>query len=344
MEAIEKPNEPKSNQTCWPPAKSCKTYPYTFTVFTPTYNRAYTLELVLQSLMQQSAKQRNGRPLFEWLIIDDGSTDNTKEIVKTFKANADFSIRYYYQANRGKHIAINRGASLARGEFFIIADSDDAFVPEALDTFHRHWQNLTDGQKRVCAGIACLAKDGYTGEVIGNQKEPIVPVFEYELPYNIRHRRYFEMWGILRTDILRKYHFPEIADEENTQLVPEGFVWNTICRKYKRLITNDALRIVYHREDGFSKNQLKSYIIHARGRYHYHLMNLIQHRDLYLRYDFIRFIKEVIQLGRMSIHSRVDPMKTVTQLKDCFPLALLWLCCLPVAMILANHDHRKTGL
>lgn len=97
-----------------------------FTVFTPTFNRAHTLHRVYDSLGQQSFRN------FEWLVVDDGSTDNTEQLVRDWKSNSDFPIRYEKQANSGKHVAINKAARLAKGALFLIADSDDAFSSEAL--------------------------------------------------------------------------------------------------------------------------------------------------------------------------------------------------------------------
>ena len=95
-------------------------------MFTPAFNRANTLHRVFDSLKTQSHRS------FEWIVVDDGSIDNTKKIVSCFQGIADFPIRYFYQPNSGKHVAINRGVDRAKGEFFLIADADDAFKPQTL--------------------------------------------------------------------------------------------------------------------------------------------------------------------------------------------------------------------
>ena len=97
---------------------------YTFTVFTPTCNRCATLPRVYASLAAQTFRD------FEWLIVDDGSTDCTAALVDKWTAQADFPIRYLRQENRGKHIASNRAVREARGELFLVLDSDDACVPQ----------------------------------------------------------------------------------------------------------------------------------------------------------------------------------------------------------------------
>src|SRR4051794_24520469 len=107
---------------------------YTFTVFTSTRNRAHTLERPFHSLKAQTFRD------FEWLIIDNGSTDGTRELVERFQSEADFPIRYLWQEDAGKHGSLNRGIELAEGELFLILDSDDGCVPEALERFKYNWE------------------------------------------------------------------------------------------------------------------------------------------------------------------------------------------------------------
>jgi glycosyltransferase involved in cell wall biosynthesis len=95
-------------------------------VFTPTYNPAHTLHRVFTSLCEQTF------PEFEWLLVDDGSTDNIKEMIETWAKMADFPIRYFWQKNSGKHIAYNLGIREAHGQMFAVLDSDNAIVPNAL--------------------------------------------------------------------------------------------------------------------------------------------------------------------------------------------------------------------
>src|SRR5438874_2378327 len=98
-------------------------YTYTFTVLTPTYNRANTLPRVYDSLRAQSFRD------FEWLVLDDGSSDGTKSLIEDWQATSDFPIRYIYQENQGKPAAFNRGVQEASGELLLTLDSDDACVP-----------------------------------------------------------------------------------------------------------------------------------------------------------------------------------------------------------------------
>ncbi len=93
----------------------------------------------LESLLPQTYRD------FEWLIVDDGSSDDTKQLVESWQAESKFPIRYIHQQNQGKHTAFNRGVQQAQGELFLTVDSDDAFVPNSLERFLYHWNSIDPG-------------------------------------------------------------------------------------------------------------------------------------------------------------------------------------------------------
>ena len=102
----------------------------------PDIHRRDRLPRVYESLKAQTFRG------FEWLIVDDGSTDGTGELVKAWQAAADFPIRYFYQPNRGKHIGFNRSVVEAQGELLLSFDSDDSCAPNALERFKSHWDSI----------------------------------------------------------------------------------------------------------------------------------------------------------------------------------------------------------
>lgn len=108
------------------------------TVFTPTFNRAYTLERLFKSLMEQSCRD------FEWVVVDDGSNDNTRELLEIFSQTATFPMRYEVQENSGKHVAINRGAAIATGEWFFIVDSDDWLPEDSIEINSRYLSQVAE--------------------------------------------------------------------------------------------------------------------------------------------------------------------------------------------------------
>ena len=133
----------------------------TITVITPTYNRCNTLYRVYNSLLSQTYKD------FEWLVIDDGSTDDTKELIQGYIEEDKINIRYYYQENRGKHIALNTAMKLVDSEYITVIDSDDEFVSNAFEVFISYWNNIED--KSLFKSITCRAYDPATGNAEGTE-------------------------------------------------------------------------------------------------------------------------------------------------------------------------------
>ncbi|MGC8972440.1 MAG: glycosyltransferase family A protein, partial [bacterium] len=120
------------------------------TLFTPTYNREKLLSRLYESIKRQSFSN------FEWIIVDDGSTDNTEQMVESWLKESTFDIRYFYQQNSGKHIAINKGVREARGELFFIIDSDDWLGDDSLQDIWQTWQSIPEKQKPYFAGVSGL--------------------------------------------------------------------------------------------------------------------------------------------------------------------------------------------
>jgi glycosyltransferase involved in cell wall biosynthesis len=207
-----------------------------FTVFTPTFNRAPTLHRPYTSLRQQTYRD------FEWLIVDDGSCDETKQLIDGWVVTADFPIRYVWQPNSGKAAAINHGVSLAQGELFLILDSDDTCVPAALERFNHHWERIPD--KRLFSGMTCHCMDE-NGLRIGDEF-PIEDSTPIEIHNNLGVRG--EKWGFHRTEVLAQHRFPSYGEK----FVPDGLVWNRIARQYKIRYINECLRVYHRSHDGLS--------------------------------------------------------------------------------------------
>jgi glycosyltransferase involved in cell wall biosynthesis len=174
-------------------------YKYLFTVFTPTYNRAYTLKRVYDSLQAQTFRD------FEWLIVDDGSTDNTAELVQEWQSEAGFPIRYVKKSNGGKHTAINLGVPLAEGELFLIFDSDDACFPDALEKLAHYWNTIDLSERDDFAAVT-----GWCVDINGN---PLCTPFPSDIfdATALDIRRYGakgEYWGFTRTSVMKQYPFP----------------------------------------------------------------------------------------------------------------------------------------
>lgn len=205
-----------------------------FTIFTPTYNRADTLHRVYESLRAQTFKD------FEWLIVDDGSTDHTKKLVEQWTEEADFSIRYYWQENRHKKAAFNQGVHLAKGEFFLPADSDDSFTPDALQIFFDEWSNIPQEQKGSFSGVCGLCQYP-DGALVGNEFPGGWGFDSDPLEMRLKHKVAGEKWGFTKTSILRKFPFPDHLPGH----VPESVVWIQVGTRYKTRFVNRVVRIYF---------------------------------------------------------------------------------------------------
>ena len=209
------------------------------TVFTPTYNRAYRLAALYESLQKQTCKD------FEWLIIDDGSTDNTEELVKPWLQEQTFTIRYVKQSNGGKHRAINHGVRDAKGEIFFIVDSDDTLSENAVETILQCYVDIKD--RKEFAGLSGL-RAYHDGNAVGDIPDfGVIDCSNFDIDYKYRFEG--DMAEVYKTSILKEYPFPEIEGEK---FCPEIIVWNRISTKYILRYTSKKIYYGEYLEDGLT--------------------------------------------------------------------------------------------
>ncbi len=222
------------------------------TVFTPTFNRAYILPQLYQSLMRQSFRD------FEWLIVDDGSSDDTESVVSRWsKANNGFPIRYFKQPNGGKCRAINRGLELASGLLFFVVDSDDYLTSDALQKISE-WEANLPHDARYC---------GVAGNLGISENETPNKLFEEEFYDGTLLDRYTQVDGeramAFYTDIHRKYPYPSF---ENESFMTEAVAYNRMAHDgYRMRFYNDILCIYEYRDDGLTKAGNTLFLKNPRG-------------------------------------------------------------------------------
>lgn len=291
---------------------------FTFTVFTPTYDRASTLPRVKTSLEAQTFRD------FEWLIVDDGSADGTRDLVAGWIESSPLTIRYVYQENAGKHVAFNLGVREARGDLFLTIDSDDECVPRALERFLHIWESIPSDERPAFSAVSALSVDD-DGRVVG---EPF-PSDPYD---SDPLHKYFasvgggEKWGFHRTDVLRRFPFPEPV---GLKFVSESVVWFAIGRHYKTRYVNETLRIYHADVTGQRLSRLTKGT--ARGR-------LILHRDVVTKYiDLLPkapalVIKSAINYCRYSFHGGRWPRSQVLSVEPTASKLLVASCLIPGAV------------
>ena len=216
------------------------------TIFTPTYNRADHLKRLFESLKNQTCKE------FEWVVVDDGSIDKTKEVVKEFITEDVIPVRYFYKPNGGKHTAINLGVKQAQGDLFWILDSDDSLPDNAVETVMRYVKALPPDEMDKLAGI-CGYMAHHNGEIIG---KPFVkePTLMSSIDMRYKYGMTGDMMEIFRTEVLRTCKFPEIQGE---RFCPESLVWNRIAKKYPLYLIPEVIYYRDYLDGGLTDNIIK---------------------------------------------------------------------------------------
>lgn len=302
-----------------------------FTVFTPTYNRAHTLHRVYDSLRAQTLRD------FEWLVVDDDSTDDTSGLIAQWIKAADFPIRHFRQAHSGKHFAHNLAVREARGKMFTPLDSDDACPPNTLKRMMHWWNTIPPDQRESFCGVTGISNDQY-GNLVG-RGFPSQP-----LDATMRELRYVHhVWGekgiCWLTDILRGYPFPEVARGE---YLPEGIVWLDVAKRFKTRAVNEVFRIYYmdDAETGASISKRASLKSHALGRWYFYIWFL--NNDLgYFFNSPIPFIKAAILLPALSWISNRSSRAALSSLQSWSARALVCMALPFSSMLYAAHKIRR---
>ena len=224
---------------------------HALTVFTPAYNRAHTIVRTYESLCRQTCKD------FEWLIVDDGSTDNLKYLVDGWIVKADFTIRYIYQDNQGMHGAHNTAYRNIRTELNVCIDSDDYMPDNAVELIKNKWNEVRTKGYAGIIGLDCRED----GSVIGS-------AFMDNLTETTL-TGYYAKGGsgdkklVYRTDVVNKY--PEYPIFEGEKYVGLAYKYMLIGKDFKLAVLNEPLVVVEYQEDGSSNSMYRQYWNNPKG-------------------------------------------------------------------------------
>lgn len=271
------------------------------TVFTPTYNRAFCLGQLYQSLVQQTNSN------FVWLIIDDGSSDATKELVASWIKEEKIEIQYIFQENHGMHSGHNTAYQNITTELNVCIDSDDFMPNNAIELILKRW-NETDTTH--CAGLIGLDafKDGtLVGTTIPEeiQKATVTDLYQ---KYQVKGDKKL----VIKTSVVKE--FPPYPLYPNEKLVPLGVLYLMIDQKYLWICTNDVYCIVEYLEDGSSKNILKQYQKSPKGFGYSRLIEMRYSKSF--TYTFTRamhYISSCLFQNKVDFFSN-NPKKIITVL------------------------------
>ncbi|TLS35766.1 glycosyltransferase family 2 protein [Pseudalkalibacillus caeni] len=271
------------------------------TVFTPTYNRGYILEKLYNSLKTQTFQD------FEWLIIDDGSTDNTENLVNRWKEERNkFQIRFLKVSNGGKHRAINKATDLATGRLFFIVDSDDKLTDDALEKVI-FWEQTIGESGKFC---------GVSGNKGKNKNDIYGTTFKGEyIDASSLERNNHNITGdkaeVFYTKILKNYKFDEF---ENEKFITEATVWDRMANDgYKLRWFNETIYLCEYLDDGLTNNMKEVFGKNPKGTacyikqqikfYNYNLRGRLSNYNLYYEY-----VKPYINIKDSAKHLEIQPI------------------------------------
>ncbi|MDY3317567.1 glycosyltransferase family A protein [Riemerella anatipestifer] len=217
-----------------------------FTIFTPTYNRANTLLNLYKSLLEQTNQN------FEWIVVDDGSTDDTELLMNKWIKENKIKILYFRQENGGKHRAINKGLEKANKKLFFIVDSDDYLPKNSLQAIENVFWEIKDEPNFI--GL-CGLKGSSETETIGGTSFPSYIVDSDFINIYQEYGMRVDMAEVFKTEIFKKYKFPEIEGE---RFVAESIIWNRMAIDYKVRYFNEIIYICEYLPEGLSYNSIKN--------------------------------------------------------------------------------------
>ena len=289
----------------------------TLTVFTPSYNRAYTLHKCYESLLRQTSKD------FTWLIIDDGSSDNTKELVDSWINENKIEINYIYQENQGMHGAHNTAYKNIKTELNVCIDSDDYMPDDAVEKIISFW-NIN--KRSDLAGI--MALDAYTdGKVIGDRFPSVLKESTYFNIYN-KYGLKGDKKLIYRSELTTQYPYPIFEGEKYVSL---AYKYAKLDSKYKLALMNEVVCNVEYMEDGSSLNMLKQYRRNPKGFAFIRIDNM-KNPNASLNFKF----KECIHYVSSSFIS-----KNKNYLRET-PCKILTILAIPLGYVLYRYIMKNT--
>ena len=281
-------------------------------VLTPTYNRADTLEKLYTSLVLNSYSNLD----FEWIIMDDGSTDKTSMLVNGFINQKIIDIKYFKQENKGKMSAMNELVKYATGDVMITCDSDDYFTPDAFDEIRRNMHLLEENDDTYA--LAFLIQDS-KGNISGNKFEE-----DYHkgsmFDFYYREKKTGELTLLFKSSIRKEYVHKL---ENGEKFITEARLYHEIDEKYHVIGINKPIMVREYQDDGYSKNIRKVMKENPVG--YYHFFKEILERDL-SGVTFAKLMYTYKHYILFSILSGVkNPIFGVSGTMNKIMLLLLWI-------------------
>jgi len=293
--------------------------PPDFTVVTATFNRAVLIREAHRSLLEQR------RPSLEWIVVDDGSTDDTKAVIEGLAAESPFPVRYLWQENAGKHVAVNAGVAQATGELIAILDSDDRIAPDGLALLWDAWEGIRPDERPRFAGVAGH-KARPDGTLVGDPLPTATldaSMFELRTRYGIRGDKF----EVFRREVLQAFPFPT----DLGRFVTEALIWNRISRSYVHRWIDRVVEIIDYRDGGLTDQSARLRAASWQAARLYYLEAASMGSGLQLAYRLRTYANYV----RFSLHGRVG---AASMLRDA-PVAAEAALASPLGLALYLRDR-----
>lgn len=280
----------------------------TLTVITTTYNRAYCLKQVYDSLKNQTCKD------FVWMVIDDGSEDNTRKLIEQWIKEKYIEITYLYKKNGGMHTARNLAYENVNTSLNVIIDSDDWMTDDAVEKIVSFWEQYGDDKY---SGIISN-NIGTNGKMIGTELPQGISactLTELFQKYKVRGDKKL----IFRSDLTRLYPYPEFEGEK---FYPASYKFRLLDLQYKMLLMNEYTCVVDYNEDSMTYNKIAQYKSCSQGFAHYrNAMIEISKSPKYIIKEMIHYIAE----SKLSKHAHfVKNSSKPVYAFLCYPLGVLY--------------------
>ena len=288
------------------------------TIFTPTYNRASTLGRVHKSLLMQEFDD------LTWLIIDDGSTDGTEELVRSFKKvpNPSFNIEYVYQENRGKPACWNRAVAMCESKYFVCLDSDDELLPGILKRLFNDEPYIKNIENEpMIVGLRCDAISSRTQKISARHlsDKPILKSWFYEVSHN---KFCGERLDVFKSQILKDFVFPVSKD---VKFIPESWMYSSIAKAgYCFVYLPIAIRLFYVWDD-VARLSTSPISKHAEGHYIYrsHLLSIMPKYVWAL--NPIYYLKTLIRFAQTAHLTKKTFAQRLTSSRSLFATCLSYI-------------------
>lgn len=270
------------------------------TIFTPTFNRATTLRRCYDSILEQKGVS------LEWIIVDDGSLDDTKDVVERyFISEAKIKVRYYWRENSGKQSCWNFALDKAEGDYFIGLDSDDALLPGSLQIALKLCAEYNINSNEEIIGVRAPSVDhnfNVIGDGFRNNKNVILSWFN-ELSSSYHGERI----DLLKVKVAKNYKYPI---DKDTKFIPEAWFYSQVSINFKFLYINRPLRVFFDLEDN-NRLSKSSLIENAKGQFisRVSLINSVPLTTWLKRPD--QYVKTLIRLCQLSVHVKSNELNQI---------------------------------